>query len=123
MLDERIVRAEPVEQRHRDLAQPLALLGACSGHGLDDEPQRAFDVAGVERGDDARELAGARELLDQGVGAGRREQLVEERVDGRRATARPANSATTLPSRNALTAGMPLTETAARGPGWRRRRP
>ena len=52
--------------------------------GLDDEPQCALDVTGVECGDDERELAGGAKLLEQRVGTRWREQLVEEGVDGRR---------------------------------------
>ena len=72
--------------------------------------------------DDVRQLPGGAKLLDQRVGAGRGEQLVEERVHHAR-DARPANSATTRPSRKAFTAGMPLTENRCERPGWRRRRP
>ena len=71
--------------------------------------QRALDVAGVERRDDVRQLARRAELLDQRVGAGWGEQLVEERSTTDAGDRAPANSATTRPSRNAFTAGMPLT--------------
>ena len=83
---ERVVGVEALEQRHRNLAQPVALLGRGCRDRADDELERALGVAGVEGGDDIRELTGGAKLLDQRVGAGRGEKLVEERVDG---SARP----------------------------------
>ena len=50
--DERIFGIESLEQRHRDLAQPVALVRPCSRHGADDELKRTFGVTRVERRDD-----------------------------------------------------------------------
>ncbi len=50
--DDRIFGIESFEQRHRDLAQPVALLRPGSRHGVDDEPKCPFGVTRVERRDD-----------------------------------------------------------------------
>ena len=60
--------------------------GVGRGHGVDDEPQSLLGLAGVERCDDGGQLARRAELLEQRVGPWWGEQLVEERVDRRRAT-------------------------------------
>ena len=86
---ERIVRAEAVEQRDGDLAQPFALRGIGSWHGVDDEGEGALDIVCIEKRNDLWELARSTELLDERVGSWRREQLVEEEVDAPGASVHP----------------------------------
>ena len=100
--DERVVGAEPLERATATSRRRSRSSGAAAGTALDDEPKRAFDVAGVERGDDVRQLAGRAELLEQGIGARWGEQLVEETstasvTERRRTRPRPCRPGT--PSR------------------------
>src|SRR4029079_18961384 len=80
--DDRVVVPELLEERDGDLSQPLPIRRLRRGDGRDDERQRSFDIARVERRDDVRELSGRASLLETRVCAWGRKKLVEKRRDG-----------------------------------------
>ena len=81
--DDRIIGAEPLEERHRYLPEAFAVVRSGPRHCLDDESQRTLDIAGVERSDHDGELARGAKLVEQGVGPRRSKELIEKDIDER----------------------------------------
>ena len=111
-----VVGVEPLEERDRDLAQAVALLGRGSGTAS----TRAAARPRCRRASSAATTSGARRRREAPRSGRRRGAARAARRGTRRPPSRdraPANSATTRPSRKAFTAGMPLTENRCERPG------
>ena len=115
--DERLVGLEPLEERDRDLAQPLALVGRADGTASTmsrsaPSTSPASSAATTAGSSPLARSSSSRTSARGGASSSSRNAstAVRERA--------PVNSATTLPSRNAFTAGIPLTENRCERAGF-----